>query len=233
MHLGLIQSYPGGNHDFQFLWPYAKRHAGFDQVLVTGPKGTWHPPEASFFGCSRDAYVDGDNLPQKLTVSVGYALANYQFDWMTVEEYDVWHCRDFVREVPPGVMCGICVGGRLPGCENEWFTHWPCSATRGTWSEWFKAALTLLYEGRRQNGHPDAFLAVACQMAGIEPKFDAWHGFSRNTIHGLNPANPNQPDFLPEARAAYQAGCRVMHGVKSSRVYACAVEQTVREITRP
>ena len=241
-HLGIIQSYPGGNADFRYLWPWTKRHAGFDRVLVTGPKGTWHPPEAEFFECGRDAYVDGDNLPRKLLDSVTYAdrmlwrEINHKpdpTDWLTVCEYDVLFVRPFVRFVPESVMCCIRMGGQIPGCESHWFSHWPVSASRHTWVEWQMAARHLLLQNRIEHGHPDAFLALACEVAGIQPKFDVWHGFSRNTIHGLNPANPNQTDFLPEARAAYKAGAIVYHGVKTSKAYACTVERTVHEIMRP
>jgi hypothetical protein len=233
-HLGIIQSYPGGNADFRYLWPWTKRHAGFDRVLVTGPHGTWHPPEAEFFQCGRDAYVDGDNLPRKLVDSIDSGLRMFpQATWITCEEYDCWHPRDFVRSVPDGVMCGIRVGGQIAGCDSHWFAHWPVSATRATWERWLPQAKLLLAQGRIEKGTPDAFLALACEVAHIPPKFDCWRGFSRNTIHGFNPANPQQGDFLPAARAAYMDGCQVYHGVKTSKAYACDVATTVREITRP
>lgn len=233
-HLGVIQSYPGGSHDLRFLWPWTKRHAGFNDVLVTGPKGTWHPPEAAFFECGRDAYVDGEHLPKKLVDSVEAGLRMFpQATWITVEEYDCWHPRDFVRSVPEGVMCGLRCGGQIQGCESHFYMHWPVSATRVTWERWPPFARMLLNQRRYELGTPDAFLALACEVAGIAPKFDCWHGFSRNTIHGLNPANPNQPDFLPAARQAYLDGAVAFHGVKSSTVYGCSVERTVHEILKP
>lgn len=235
-HIGVIQSFPGGNRDLQFLWPYTKRHAGFDAALVTGPRGTWFPADSrvTFFETSRDAYVEGDNLPRKLVDSVECALNIFQqATRVSVEEYDCFHCRDFPREIPSDRMCGIRVGGQIACCESHFFMHWPVSAMRPVWERWLSAAKQLLVEGRYELGTPDAFLALACEVAGIEPCFDAWHGFSKNTIHGTNPNNPKQGDFLPEARQSYRDGCCVFHGVKTSFAYACAVERTVREISRP
>jgi hypothetical protein len=232
MHVAVVQSYPGASHDAQYLWPWLKRNGGFDRVVYAGPRGTWHPPEADLFVTSRDAYVDGDNLPRKLVDSVAHVLDTYKCDVITATEYDVFHCRPFPRVFPPDVMCGIRVGGQIHGCESTFFCHWPTTAKRSVWERWLVAARQLLAQGRIEAGTPDAFLALACEVAGIQPKFDVWHGFSRNTLHGINPNNPKQTDFLPEAREAYRNGCCVFHGTKSAKIYHCTVENTIREITK-
>lgn len=231
MHLGIIQSYPGGNADLQYLWPWTKRHAGFDEVLVTGPKGTWHPAGTTFFQTGVDAYIYGDHLPRKLTDSVECGLNVFpNAEVITCAEYDVWFCRNFPRIARDGEVCGIRVGGRIEGCESSYFLHWPTQMTRSTWGRWLVAAKKLLEQGRIERGTPDAFLALACEEAGIDPKFDAWKGFSKNTIHPANPKNPAQADFLPEARQAYLDGACCLHGAKSSQAYACTVQGTIKAI---
>jgi hypothetical protein len=234
--LAFISTYPAANHDLQSLWPYFRR-AGFDKIVVVGPVGSrcWHPfGEADYVAIGRDSYVDGDALPRRLTDTVEHMLSHYSFDYMVACEQDVWFAKpNFPQTFPEGVMCGIRVGGQIPGCLSHFYMHWPVAASRAVWERWLPAARQLLAQGRIEIGTPDAFLALACEVAGIEPKFDCWFGVSFNTVHGLNPANPAQRDFIPAVRAAYQAGAVVVHGVKSSKVYACEALNTIREIIRP
>lgn len=233
MHVAVVQSYPGASHDAQYLWPWLKRNGGFDHVVYAGPRGTWHPPEADLFVTSRDAYVDGDNLPRKLVDSVAHVLASYKCDVITASEYDVFHCRPFPREFPPDVMCCHLVGGYMEGYETPEFSHWPYTARRDVWEKWLVTARQLLDAGRITRGSPDTFHSLACVVGGIPLKHDHWVGFSKNTIHGKLTDDPKDVGFYPEAREAYRNGAVVQHGTKTSRPYHCTVEQTIREITRP
>jgi hypothetical protein len=234
-HLAFIHTYPGANHDLRFLWPYFKANGHFDRVIfvTTEGGGCWWPDTTSHVEIGRDSYVAGDHLPRRLTETVEVALRDYKFDRLSISEYDVLFARPFVNDIPDDRMCGIRVGGQVQGCESHFFMHWPVSASRAVWEKWLPAARQLLKEGRIELGSPDLFLALACEVAGIEPYFDAWKGYSRNTIHGpVGAGGRPQADFIAEARKAYQDGVVVFHGVKSSKVYGCDVARTVQQITQ-
>lgn len=209
--LAAVHTFPGANETLARHWPLWQR-AGFARLVAIGTTGGGcvYPPGAEHVEIGADRYIAGDHLPRRLLDTARWCLAQTEWDFACLLEYD---CPLF-RPLPallPG-FTGLYAGCRPPGCDCAFFFHWPFIADRPTWEQIITVGEKQLARGDLQMGSPDTFLGKVIEVGQIPCHLFAFPGYTQNSIR--------EKKHVIEAREAFRAGAVSIHGIKSAAVLA-------------
>lgn len=201
-----IHSYPGATETLKLLWPGFKL-LGWPLIGVETVDGEheWPEPVKTItIGINKPWHMDKRSLPTRLINTLGHFLAG-DHKRCCILEYDTLILGPLMFD-GKGLVTHL-AGGQLPEAECRQFFHTPWVFERPTAAKVIVKGTELIYNGtcdRGPHGSPDVFMGLVIEQLGLP--WEESGTFSANTIEG---------PFVEPARAAYRAGCKLFHGVKT------------------